>query len=104
MFLNREAGRSFQDLTQYPVFPWVVADYASATLDLDSDATFRSSVNIASKDIGSRNYQHVCPATQLVPLRLFAVPDVLVLPVEGCINQSTRVRDAYGIEAPHVTL
>ena len=42
MFLNREAGRSFQDLTQYPVFPWVVADYASATLDLDSDATFRS--------------------------------------------------------------
>ena len=41
MFLNREAGRSFQDLTQYPVFPWVVADYASAVLDLDSDATFR---------------------------------------------------------------
>ena len=43
MFLNREAGRSFQDLTQYPVFPWVVADYASAALDLDSDATFRYS-------------------------------------------------------------
>ena len=41
MFLNREAGRSFQDLTQYPVFPWVVADYASAALDLDSNATFR---------------------------------------------------------------
>ena len=41
MFLNREAGRSFQDLTQYPVMPWVVADYASATLDLDDPATFR---------------------------------------------------------------
>ena len=26
---------------QDPVFPWVVADYASAALDLDNDATFR---------------------------------------------------------------
>ena len=31
----------FQDLTQYPVMPWVVADYASTSLDLDDAATFR---------------------------------------------------------------
>ncbi len=41
MFLNREAGRSFMDLTQYPVFPWVVRDYTSATLDLSDPDTFR---------------------------------------------------------------
>ena len=26
-FLNFAANRSFNDSTQYPIFPWVVADY-----------------------------------------------------------------------------
>ena len=41
MFLNREAGRSFKDLTQYPVFPWVIQDYSSPTLDLSNPAVYR---------------------------------------------------------------
>jgi hypothetical protein len=41
MHLNTAAGRSFQDLTQYPVFPWVLADYESEVLDLNDPATFR---------------------------------------------------------------
>ncbi len=41
LFLNLAAGRSFNDLTQWPVFPWVLADYASARLDLSDPATFR---------------------------------------------------------------
>lgn len=41
MHINAAAGRSFQDLTQYPVFPWVIADYASETLDFDNPNTFR---------------------------------------------------------------
>ena len=40
-FLNSMADRSVHDLTQYPVYPWVVADYSSAILDLESPATFR---------------------------------------------------------------
>ena len=43
MHLNREAGRSFKDLTQYPVFPWVIADWDSEHLDLSNPATFRCS-------------------------------------------------------------
>jgi hypothetical protein len=39
--LNLLAGRTYNDLNQYPVFPWVLADYASAQLDLNSAATFR---------------------------------------------------------------
>ena len=39
--LNSAAGRSFQDLTQYPVFPWILADYSSDTLDLNDPKTFR---------------------------------------------------------------
>lgn len=41
MHLNALAGRSFHDLTQYPVFPWVIADYTSSELDLDNPASFR---------------------------------------------------------------
>ena len=29
MHLNTLAGRSYNDLMQYPVFPWVLADYVS---------------------------------------------------------------------------
>ncbi len=29
MHLNTLAGRSYNDLMQYPVFPWVLADYTS---------------------------------------------------------------------------
>jgi len=41
MRLNIMAGRSINDITQYPVFPWVLADYTSKTLDLTKDSTFR---------------------------------------------------------------
>ena len=33
--------RLMSDVTQYPVFPWVLADYTSIHLDLDKVGTFR---------------------------------------------------------------
>ena len=41
MHLNTLAGRGYSDLTQYPVFPWVLADYESESLDLSDPKTFR---------------------------------------------------------------
>lgn len=41
MALNTIAGRTYNDLNQYPVFPWVIADYTSEILDLDSPASYR---------------------------------------------------------------
>ena len=41
MYLNLFGGRSFNDLSQYPVFPWVVADYTSDVLDLSDPKSFR---------------------------------------------------------------
>ncbi|MQL80071.1 hypothetical protein Taro_012522 [Colocasia esculenta] len=41
MHLNTLAGRGYSDLTQYPVFPWVLADYESETLDLTNPQSFR---------------------------------------------------------------
>ncbi|KAG0276853.1 hypothetical protein BGZ95_006955 [Linnemannia exigua] len=41
MHLNTMAGRTYNDLTQYPVFPWILADYTSSELDLTNPKTFR---------------------------------------------------------------
>ncbi|KAL3661442.1 hypothetical protein V7S43_013645 [Phytophthora oleae] len=41
MHLNTLAGRSYNDLTQYPVFPWVLADYDSEILDLSDPSVYR---------------------------------------------------------------
>lgn len=50
MLVNTMAGRTFNDLTQYPVFPWVLADYTSEELDLNDPATFRD----LSKPMGAQ--------------------------------------------------
>lgn len=41
MLINTLAGRTYNDLTQYPVFPWVIADYTSDELDLDDPKSYR---------------------------------------------------------------
>ncbi|CAI5483770.1 unnamed protein product [Closterium sp. Yama58-4] len=51
MILNTLAGRTYNDLMQYPVFPWVIADYASNKLDLSNAETFRD----LSKPVGALN-------------------------------------------------
>ena len=38
MALNTIAGRSFNDLCQYPIMPWVIAQYTEDTLDLQVGA------------------------------------------------------------------
>lgn len=53
MALNVIAGRSFNDISQYPVFPWVLADYISSELDLNNPASFRD----LSKPMGALNEQ-----------------------------------------------
>ncbi len=51
MHLNTLSGRTYNDLTQYPVFPWVIADYESKTLNLSDSKTFRD----LSKPMGALN-------------------------------------------------
>jgi len=41
MHLNTLAGRSYNDLTQYPVFPQIIRDHHSPELDLNNPQTFR---------------------------------------------------------------
>ena len=37
MWMNIYAGRSFNDLTQYPVFPWILANYKTESLNIKND-------------------------------------------------------------------
>ena len=51
MWLNLFAGRSFNDLSQYPVFPWILSNYDSETIDLSDESNYRD----LSKPIGALN-------------------------------------------------
>lgn len=48
--LNTVAGRTMNDVSQFPIFPWVLADYTSGTLDLEAPSTFRD----LSRPIGAQ--------------------------------------------------
>ena len=41
MELNKLAGRTFNDLMQYPVFPFILSDYVSEELSLSSRDSYR---------------------------------------------------------------
>ncbi|KYR01653.1 BEACH domain-containing protein [Tieghemostelium lacteum] len=51
MTLNTIAGRTFNDLNQYPVFPWIITDYTSSTLSLEDTSIYRD----LTKPIGALN-------------------------------------------------
>lgn len=51
MMLNKFSGRSFCDTNQYPVFPWVISDFKSKTLNLSEASTYRD----LTKPIGALN-------------------------------------------------
>lgn len=51
LYLNSLGDRTFNDLTQYPVFPWIISDYNSPTLDLTDPKIYRD----LSKPIGALN-------------------------------------------------
>ncbi|KAM5229140.1 neurobeachin-like protein 1 isoform 2-T2 [Ctenodactylus gundi] len=49
--INTMAGRTYNDLAQYPVFPWILQDYTSEELDINNPSVFRD----LSKPIGVVN-------------------------------------------------
>ncbi|VDK20307.1 unnamed protein product [Taenia asiatica] len=55
MRLNTIAGRTYNDLSQYPVLPWILADYTSKQLNFDEPATFRD----LSRPIGIVNPDNI---------------------------------------------
>uniref|UniRef100_A0A674BVN6 Lysosomal trafficking regulator n=1 Tax=Salmo trutta TaxID=8032 RepID=A0A674BVN6_SALTR len=63
--LNKHSGRSFNDLMQYPVFPFILKDYISETLDLGDTSIYRNlnkPIAVQSKEKEDRyvdNYKYL---------------------------------------------
>ncbi|XP_059529105.1 protein FAN isoform X1 [Myotis daubentonii] len=55
LHLNNLADRSCNDLSQYPVFPWIISDYCSSELDLSNPGTFRD----LGKPVGALNKERL---------------------------------------------
>lgn len=55
LYLNLMANRTFNDFSQYPVFPWVLCDYTSNSIDLNDPKVFRD----LSKPIGALNLERL---------------------------------------------
>ena len=51
MYLNTIAGRTYNDLNQYFIFPWVLINYDAPSIDLNSPSSYRD----LSKPIGALN-------------------------------------------------
>ncbi|XP_071786935.1 neurobeachin-like isoform X3 [Asterias amurensis] len=51
MYLNTIAGRGYNDLNQYPIFPWVITNYDCEELDLTLPSNYRD----LSKPVGALN-------------------------------------------------
>lgn len=49
------ADRTTNDLTQYPVFPWVISDYLSEEIDLNDPKSYRD----LTKPIGALNVERL---------------------------------------------
>ncbi|CAD8059926.1 unnamed protein product [Paramecium primaurelia] len=55
MLINKYSGRSFNDLNQYPIFPWVISDYTSKKIDLNNREQYRD----LDKMISSQNKERL---------------------------------------------
>jgi neurobeachin-like protein 1/2 len=51
MLLNKYSGRSYNDLNQYYVFPWILKDYRSDRIDLTNSDIYRD----LDKPVGALN-------------------------------------------------
>lgn len=69
MTLNQIAGRTYNDLMQYPVFPWILSNYTSDILDLTEPKNFRKlpkPIAVQSED----NEQHYINNYTVIKIRI----------------------------------
>lgn len=73
MYVNTIAGRSFNDLCQYPVMPWVIAQYIEDSIDLKNKETYRDltkpmgAINPERLEIILERYRTLCDTDQSIP-------------------------------------
>ncbi|XP_037870206.1 lysosomal-trafficking regulator isoform X2 [Bombyx mori] len=84
MRLNGLGGRSYNDLMQYPVLPFVLADYTSKILDLDDPNTFRDLSRPVAVQDKKREHHYINTYNDLKAARR-----------EACSSQLSRLPHHY---------
>lgn len=64
--LNKISGRSYNDLMQYPVFPWIITDYSSDLLDLTVADSYRKLMKTISTQYEETEEHYVTNYNYLV--------------------------------------
>ncbi len=77
MFLNRKASRTLHDYCHYYIFPWVIKDYSSESLDLKNPNIYRD-----FKKLGS----HISTAQSVLYFLMRKDPDTLLQISHGQFN------------------
>ncbi|KAJ5075156.1 beige/beach-related [Anaeramoeba ignava] len=100
MELNIIAGRSYNDISQYPVFPWIISNYESEELDLKDEKNYRD----LSKPMGALNEERLQEFIQRY--ENFQDPDNVIPPFHyGSHYSSTAIVLFYLIRVePFTTL
>lgn len=92
MLLNSYAGRSFNDLTQYPVFPWVLKDFTSPVLRLDNPDSYRGIASYEPAGLRAAAFPAVLHSFQPRPSCCIGVGDarrcasLISLCVRACVR------------------
>lgn len=87
MHLNTLAGRSYNDLMQYPIFPWILADYDSEELDFTDSSTFRD----FGKPMGAQSPERLLQFKKRYVVIHIRLGVCLLLLISFCIPQIQRV-------------
>jgi hypothetical protein len=65
LLLNRYIGKSFCDLENYPIFPWILTNYGTETLDFNDKSLFRDLSRPLSTEFGRLTKSHVLMYLQI---------------------------------------
>ena len=81
VMLNIYSGRSFNNVSQYPMMPWILTDYSSTVLDLSNPNIYRD----LSKPIGAMDPERLSMLQeQYEAIKTMGIPPYLY--TNGCIS------------------
>ena len=73
MVLNKYGNRSVNDISQYPIFPWVTTDFFSDTIDINNEEIYRDlacpigAISEVNKAEAKKRYEMISPADEMEP-------------------------------------
>ena len=103
MTVNLFAGRSYNDLSQYPIFPWILADYTSETIDVDANPPPPGLFRDLSKPIGALNEKRLAKLQKELEILKESNEDMNMSSF-SCLNESPCLYRCHYSTAYYVLL